>query len=262
MLTIKNRAFVGISVSVHVERAGEQYINDSYVEAVYHADCVPFIIAVPDAALKGSYEAIADKVTEGLGGLLLSGGCDVDARCYGEENLPFNGSFMEERDLFEIALCRSAVRRKKPIFGICRGEQVLNVAMGGTLYQDIERQNPDRTILMHNQKAPTHACSHSVKIEPDSLIRRIMMEESGPILPIDVNSFHHQAVKTVAPGFKVTAAASDGIIEAIEPVSAENFCHPFTIGLQWHPERMWKYHKSAARLFSAFAEACGGNADS
>ncbi|MDR3331821.1 MAG: gamma-glutamyl-gamma-aminobutyrate hydrolase family protein [Synergistaceae bacterium] len=256
MGSAQDRPLVGISVSASVERAGEQYVYDNYIAAIYHAGCTPLIIPLPDIELKGSYDVLAERVVNSLDGLLLSGGCDIDARLYGEENFPFNGSFVEERDLFEIESCRSAARQKKPILGICRGEQVLNVAMGGTLFQDIGSQNAGRTMLMHVQKAPTYSCSHDVKLEPDSQIRRIVLDESGAS-SIEVNSFHHQAVKAVAPCLRVTAVSSDGIIEAIEPISPDGPYHPFTIGVQWHPERMWKYHQSAARLFASFAKACG-----
>jgi len=256
MGSAQDRPLVGISVSVSVERAGEQYVYDNYIAAIYHAGCTPLIIPLPDIELKGSYDVLAERVVNSLDGLLLSGGCDIDARLYGEENFPFNGSFVEERDLFEIESCRSAARQKKPILGICRGEQVLNVAMGGTLFQDIGSQNAGRTMLMHVQKAPTYSCSHDVKLEPDSQIRRIVLDESGAS-SIEVNSFHHQAVKAVAPClFKASAFASDGIIEAIEP-AGDDASHRFTIGVQWHPERMWRHHKTAEFLFARFAEACG-----
>jgi putative glutamine amidotransferase len=259
--------FVGVSINIDSDHPNEQNIHESYTESLYQARCIPFIIPLPRIDLKGSYPALADKAIERLDGLLLTGGDDVDAKRYDEENLSFNGDFSEERDLFEIELCKSAARRKKPILGICRGIQLLNVAMGGTLFQDIERQNAGKKPIMHYQKAPSYSCVHYIKIEPGSQISRalqlsdescetIAAGEDG-FLSIQVNSFHHQGVKDVAPGFKVSAFASDGIVEAIEPKDGSDLnLHAFTVGVQWHPERMWKHHKTAKNLFLKFADVC------
>jgi putative glutamine amidotransferase len=254
---------VGIGANVDDDSPGVQNIYDSYVDAVYSAGCLPFIIPLPDISIKNEYEAFARRAIECADGLLLSGGDDVDAQIYGEDNMPFNGSFSEERDLFETALVRTAAEMKKPVFGICRGVQLLNVAMGGTLYQDIERQNADKRVLMHRQKAPSYSAVHSAAIEKGSVLESIVLEtmthadesrDSGGRVRIAVNSFHHQAVKDVARGFRASAFAGDGIIEAIEPEPGNNTAHPFTMGVQWHPERMFKYHAHARALFARFAE--------
>jgi putative glutamine amidotransferase len=258
--------FVGISINIDVSKPDEQNIDVCYVESIYQAHCIPFIIPLPCIDLKSSYPALADKTIERLDGLVLTGGDDVDAKCYNEENLSFNGSFFEERDLFEIELCRSAARQKKPILGICRGIQLLNTAMGGTLFQDIKRQNAEKELLMHYQKAPSYSCVHDIKIEPDSQISLALLSpektdepvtaDKDGFFTIRVNSFHHQGVKDIAPCFKISAFAGDGIIEAIEPKESGLPMHPFTIGVQWHPERMWKHHKTAKNLFINFADAC------
>lgn len=254
---------MGIGANIDDDSPGVQNIYDSYVDAVYDAGCLPFIIPLPDISVKNEYEALARRAVECVDGLLLSGGDDVDAQVYGEDNMSFNGCFSEERDMFEIALVKGAAEMKKPVFGICRGVQILNVAMGGTLYQDIERQNPDRNVLAHRQKAPSYSASHSVAIEKGSILEGIVLkappQEDGQRDPrggvrIGVNSFHHQAVKDVARGFKASAFAGDGIIEAIEPEPGNGAIHPFTIGVQWHPERMFKYHAHAKALFAKFAE--------
>jgi putative glutamine amidotransferase len=233
---------------------------------MYNAQCSPFIIPLPCIGLKNSYALLAEAAMENLDGLLLTGGDDVDAALYGDVNFPFNGAFSEERDLFEIELCRCAARRKKPILGICRGIQIFNVSMGGTLFQDIAKQNPGKTILMHSQLAPSYSCVHDVLFAADSTLGRAILEPGEQCGPggsteasVRVNSFHHQAVRDVAPGFVASAFSPDGVIEAIEPNSGDGgSVHPFSIGVQWHPERMWRHHKSAERLFIEFASACRG----
>ena len=256
---------VGIGANVDDDSPEMQNIYDSYLNAVYGAGCLPFIIPLTDISVKDEYEALARHAIERVDGLLLSGGDDVDAQLYGEDNMPFNGGFSEERDLFEIALVRVAAEMKKPIFGICRGAQLLNVAMGGTLYQDIENQRADKNVLMHRQKAPSHSAVHSVAIERGSVLESIILaaltgdderhKDHAGRVRIGVNSFHHQAVKDVARGFKASAFAGDGIIEAIEPEPGNGAAHHFTIGVQWHPERMFKYHAHARALFAKFAGA-------
>ncbi|MDR3280675.1 MAG: gamma-glutamyl-gamma-aminobutyrate hydrolase family protein [Synergistaceae bacterium] len=257
---------VGIGANVDDDQPGVQNIYESYVEAVYSAGCLPLIIPLPNIKLKHMYESLAERAVGSLDAILLSGGDDVDAALYGEENMPYNGSFSEERDLFEIALARRAARMRKPVLGICRGVQILNVAMGGTLYQDIEHQSEGKRTLMHRQKAPSYSAVHKVKVRWGSRVASLLLDideleektnksEDG-FVTVDVNSFHHQAVKDVAPGFAATAFAPDGIIEAIEPASSGDM-HPFTLGVQWHPERMWKHHSHAERLFKQLAEAAG-----
>lgn len=243
---------VGVTANIDDDKVGTQTIYSSYVDAIYHAGAIPLVLPIPDITLDDSYRAFAERMISGLDGLLLTGGDDVDAARYGEENFTFNGCFTEERDLFEIELCRAADAQNKPILGICRGAQLLNVAMGGTLFQDITRQNLQKTLLIHAQKSPSYSAVHDAFIEPGSHIERMLAPSGGKIR---VNSFHHQAVKDVAPGFIASAVASDGIIEAIEKKSAD--AGGFVFGIQWHPERMWRRHEHARRLFAAFADACG-----
>jgi putative glutamine amidotransferase len=251
--------FIGVTANIDGNKIETQTIYTSYVDAVYHASAIPIILPIPDITLKDSYGKIAELMISGVSGLFLTGGDDVSGMLYGEENFAFNGSFTEERDLFEISLCRAAAKQKKPILGVCRGIQLLNVAMGGTLFQDITKQNPKKTLLLHAQQAPSYSGAHDVLLAPGSQAARLLVPDEPGAPRITVNSFHHQAVKGTAPGFMASAEASDGIIEAIEPVNPQNGdMHPFTIGVQWHPERMWKLHAHARRLFSAFAEACGG----
>jgi putative glutamine amidotransferase len=154
-----------------------------------------------------------------------------------------------ERDEFELALVREARRRGLPIFAICRGIQVLNVACGGTLVQDIPSQVENA--LEHSLKVPPHRAfdyAHDVWIEDDSLLSKLLEERLNGSDSCAVNSRHHQAVKTVAPGFRVVATAPDGIIEAIEDPEAD-----FCLGVQWHPENFWRTGEFRP-LFEGFVE--------
>jgi putative glutamine amidotransferase len=259
---------IGITADIDEGKSRKHFLHESYAAALYHAHCAPLLIAAPSLCFKAEYEALAERFIACVDGLLLSGGDDINALLYKEENYAFNGTFTEERDLFEIALCRCAVRHGKPVLGICRGIQSMNVALGGSLFQDIAAQSPDKQVLGHYQKAPAYSASHEVELSRSSTLARILLGHDGEdkrVVSLLVNSFHHQAVKRVAPGFVAVAHTRDGVIEAIEPVAT---ClpqaqygqpHPFTIGVQWHPERMYLHHKHAERLFQGFAAACGGS---
>ena len=186
---------------------------------------------------------------KGIGGLLLPGGGDVEPARYGEEPHPSLVDVEPLRDEFEIALVREARSRNLPIFAICRGLQVLNVAFGGTLVQDIPSQVPGA--LEHRLAVPPHeafALAHEVWIDKDTKLARLMNERLGGADTCDVNSRHHQAVKQVAPNFNVSATAPDGVVEAIEDPSA-----PFCLAVQWHPENFWRTGEFRP-LFETFVE--------
>ncbi|RKN75980.1 gamma-glutamyl-gamma-aminobutyrate hydrolase family protein [Paenibacillus ginsengarvi] len=176
-------------------------------------------------------------------GLLLSGGSDIDPAHYGEEPLPELGRVTPERDRLELLLVREFAAKDKPIFAICRGHQVLNVALGGSLYQDIHSQCGG---LQHNQKAPRSYATHRIRAEENSIVSRIAGASE-----FRVNSFHHQAVKDAAPGLRITARSEDGIVEAIE---SEN--HRFVLGVQWHPEDTAEVDEVSRNLFVKFVAAC------
>jgi putative glutamine amidotransferase len=185
----------------------------------------------------------------GIGGLLLPGGGDVEPARYGEEPHPSLVDVEPLRDEFEIALVREARSRNLPIFAICRGLQVLNVAFGGTLVQDIPTQVPGA--LEHRFAVPPHeafALAHEVWIDKDTKLARLMNERLGGADTCEVNSRHHQAVKQVAPNFHVSATAPDGVIEAIEDPAA-----PFCLAVQWHPENFWRTGEFRP-LFETFVE--------
>ena len=192
---------------------------------------------------------VVDALT-GVDGLLLSGGEDVAPERYGETPHPTVTEVDPARDAFEIALIAEARQRDLPIFAICRGIQILNVACGGSLVQDIPSQLSGP--MDHNFTVPPHqpfSRAHEVWIEKDSLLAALLRERLSDADSCEVNSRHHQSVKTLAPGFKVSATAPDGVIEAIEDPAA-TFC----LGVQWHPENFWRTGEFRS-LFEGFLNA-------
>lgn len=190
-------------------------------------------------------------VARGAGGVLLSGGGDVLPSIYGEPPHPSFAAAEAGRDEYEIELVRLALEADLPVFAICRGIQVLNVACGGTLIQDIPSEVSGA--LEHRLPVPPHqpfALAHDVWIEKDSLLVRSMSERLGDADGCGVNSRHHQAIKTLGAGLVATATAPDGVIEAVEDPS-RRFC----LGVQWHPENFWRTGEFRP-LFEAFVKAC------
>jgi putative glutamine amidotransferase len=180
-------------------------------------------------------------------GLLLTGGLDVDPAVYGEADRHPTVELAPERDDYELALARTALARGLPILAICRGAQVLNVAAGGTLVQDLPSQQP--STLGHSVVEPRTAIAHAVTVLAGTRLADALGDRLGPDQRVAVNSRHHQAVRTVAPGFVQSAIAPDGVIEAIERPSG-----PFCVGVQWHPENFWRTGEFAP-LFRSFVDS-------
>ncbi|WP_391207837.1 gamma-glutamyl-gamma-aminobutyrate hydrolase family protein [Psychrobacillus sp. L4] len=187
-----------------------------------------------------------DTIAEMIDGLLLTGGGDIDPTLFGEEPLQGLGDITPERDAFEIAMIQKMLELNKPILGLCRGAQILNIAVGGDMYQDIYSQIESK-LLQHNQQAPRWHGSHFVQVMKGSLLHGIVRAEQ-----FKINSYHHQANRGVPNGFAVSAVSSDGIVEAIESKN-----HRFVMGLQWHPEYLvLKNDSISASIFTAFIDAC------
>ena len=210
-----------------------------YVAGVAQAGGTPMILP----PLPGMAEEVAGRID----GLLLCGGSDLDPGYYGEEPIPELGETLPERDTFEMALVEQALERGVPVFGICRGLQVLNVALGGTLYQDLPSQLPTDGSIAHRQQMPKWQWTHEVEVDGDSSIARIM--ETGGLR---VNSYHHQAVKDLAHGLVVVARASDGVVEAVE---SPNLSERWLVGVQWHAEAMRDTGSAHRNLFEAHVAA-------
>jgi putative glutamine amidotransferase len=166
-------------------------------------------------------------------GLMLTGGGDVDPTLYGEEPLASFQAAESGRDAFEIELSRAAIASRIPLLAICRGMQVLNVAMGGTLIQDIPSQVPGA--LEHSVPEPRFHIAHEVWVAKGSTLSTLLADHMEDGETCHVNSRHHQSVKQAASGFEVTATSPDGVIEAMEMAGA-----PFCVAVQWHPENFWR----------------------
>lgn len=215
-------------------------VNSHYVTAVQSAGGLPLAVCPSEAGFPdpGEYLSRADA-------LLLTGGMDVWPRFYGQEPHAGIGMVCSSRDLCELAFARHALANGIPVLGICRGIQILNVAAGGSLHQDLVTLPRDPPLL-HFQTAERGAEWHSVSVEADSRINRIM----GGLIRggvLQVNSIHHQSVDRLADGWRITAHAPDGVVEAMEMED-----HPFAIGVQWHPEEM-PNHLPLIEAFVRFA---------
>jgi putative glutamine amidotransferase len=208
-----------------------------YVEGVAAAGGAPVVL--PPVVGRRAAEALLD----GLDGLLLSGGSDLDPGYYGEEPVAELGVTIPERDAFEMALLEHALRRQIPIFGICRGMQVLNVALGGTLYQDLPSQMDHMVLLGHRQDTPKWQPTHEVEVDGGSKVAKIMGTDE-----LKVNSYHHQGVKDLASGLVAVAYSPDGVIEAVE---SGDLSKRWMIGVQWHAEAMRDAGPEHQKLFEA-----------
>jgi putative glutamine amidotransferase len=214
------------------------FLRARYIQAVEELGGIPLIlplVAEPSARRR---------LLDGVDGLLLTGsGPDLPPRLYGERQRYKFLLVSERRADFEMELVHQARQRDLPLLGICGGMQTVNVACGGSLYQDIPAQVPGA--LDHRQKARAIHVAHPVTVTPKSLLNKVVARRK-----LMVNSSHHQSVKAVAPSLKASAVAPDGIIEAIESPT-----HRFLLALQWHPEFLFERHKAHRRLFEALLYA-------
>ena len=205
-------------------------LNTAYVKALESAGLVPLAIPTMLAAERAAAALAA------VQGLVLTGGEDVAPARYGATPHPRLGDVDPVRDAAELALIAAARARRLPVLAICRGIQILNVALGGTLYQDLDSERPGSVV--HTDEMSRHA----VRVEPGSLLERTLGARSA-----SVNSRHHQAIRDLAPALKAVAWAEDGVIEAAEPADA---AAPWTVAVQWHPEDL-----TERALFEGFARA-------
>ena len=232
-------------ISLHVigltpsqDEKGRQFLNPDYIASVLRSGALPLVLPLTWD------EACLAEALGRIDGLLLTGGADVGPDRYGEEKLSLCGETAPERDRMEFFLCRRALEKNLPLLAICRGHQVLNCVLGGTLYQDVAAQYGDS--LKHPCYDTPRDPVHGVTAAEDSRLFRITGMRS-----LRVNSRHHQAVKDLGRGLAVSARAEDGLIEGIELPDRK-----FVVGVQWHPESLSDRYAEAQRLFDALAEAC------
>lgn len=245
-----NRPIIGIVGNMETVEKGiflgneRTYINNDYVTSILKVGGIPMILPVID-----DEEAIKDLV-KNVDGILISGGSDVNPLIYGEEPTDKLGEISHERDNFDISVVKNAFNLGKPILGICRGLQIMNVVFGGTLHQDLSYI--DGSYIKHYQESRNTLHCHSVDVYEDTKLGEIIGKS------VIANSFHHQSVKDIAPGFIVSAMSRDNVIEAIEKVGEE-----FVIGVQWHPEVMVALEDNLmVNLFEKFIENSANSKDS
>lgn len=226
---------IGIPAEIRIIKNLERNsVDNNEVAGVIKHGGVPVLIPTRSPELMEQYIDLID-------GLLLPGGPDVAPRFYGEEPVPELGDTDSLLDESSIELAKLAVEHQKPIFAICRGIQVVNVALGGTLYQDMASKR-NKPVLQHYQKAPMDQGTHTISVTPDSYLAKIIGHDET----IYVNSHHHEAVKAISPELKISALAKDGIIEGVE--SADDLI----VGVQWHPEAMYQTDEKQDALFADF----------
>lgn len=244
------RPLIGIAYADSSVRDSEMrirtYVSRKYFHAVQKAGADPILLPAP-LLLPGCdsapfFSRFADRYLGMIDGLLLPGGEDVHPRYQGEDPLPTLDLVNPFRDEFELTLARKAFHDfRLPVLGICRGAQVLAIALGGKVHQDIAAVAG----VQHSQKAPRWSPSHQVAAVRDSRLAAALGAEK-----VFTNSFHHQAVKDVPEGFVASGKTADGMIEAIESRAAQ-----FCIGVQWHPEETFDGDEPSRNLFSAFVSA-------
>lgn len=233
------RPLIGVTPYMEIDQS-RYMVSNANIKAIYEAGGMPVILPylLNDEDL--------NQIVNQIDGLYLTGGDDIDPTLFGEEPHPKLGSIIPHRDRAEIALTKKMLGKNKPVLGVCRGSQILNIAAGGDMYQDMYAQI-ERPLLQHSQKAPREHGSHFVDVTKGSLLHHVTGTET-----LRVNSVHHQANRRVPLPFQISGKASDGIIEAIE--SKE---HRFVLGVQWHPESMAVFGDEASKnIYQQFVETC------
>jgi putative glutamine amidotransferase len=216
-------------------------LAEAYIQSVANAGGLPVLVPL------GQPEEALEALLSRLDGLLFSGGGDIQPDCYGGLPHPSIYSVDADRDRTELHLAQVLIQRGQPFLGICRGFQVLNVALGGSLYEDIADQHPAALKHDYFPHWPRTHLAHLVQIEPTSRLAAILGQSEA-----QVNSLHHQGVRQVAAALTPTALAPDGIVEAVELPG-----HPFGLAIQWHPEWL-QAHAPMRDLFKAFIQASLG----
>jgi putative glutamine amidotransferase len=241
MSKAKPAPVIGVSTgALWPDGARRHACGDTYVASLLEAGGLPILLPNPATDAEGRAEEYLDRVE----GLVLIGGDDVHPSFYGEAPRPELGDVDEVRDRFELALARAAHRRRIPTLAICRGLQVANVALGGTLVQDIPTQVASG-VRHRSKESLATMLDHDVDVAAGTRLRTILGVDRAA-----VNSNHHQSAARVAPSLRVSARAEDGVVEGLEDPT-----HPYFVGVQWHPEKSGHEALSKA-IFRSFVDAC------
>jgi putative glutamine amidotransferase len=231
------KPLIGLTPLVDIERES-YWMLPGYMELLEEAGAVPVMLPITDEP--ASIRRIAEK----MDGILITGGHDVALWVYGALPEADNVKPCPERDRMELILIREALKADKPIFGICRGLQILNTALGGTLWQDLPTQHPSS--IKHVQEEDYDTPSHAVSLPEGSFLKDLLGQNE-----IRVNSFHHQAIKDLAPALKASAYSPDGLIEAVEMPGKR-----FVKAVQWHPEFAFRKDMNCRKIAAQFVKAC------
>lgn len=244
------RPLIGILYSDCSVRDNEMrirtYVSRKYSNAILRSGGDPVLLPVPfvPGMKLNEIHRLAERYLGIVDGIVLAGGEDVHPRFQDEDPIPALGTVNPLRDEFELIVTELAYNKfKKPILGICRGIQVIAIALGGMVHQDIS----GIAKVQHSQTSPRWSPSHFINIVHDTRLASLAGDEC-----IMVNSFHHQAVKAIPIGFTSAADTSDGIIEAIEPLDSKRFC----LGVQWHPEETFDTDDFSKSIFKALVDSC------
>lgn len=236
---MKKKPVIGI-IPLWDEEKESVWMVPGYLDGIRDAGGIPMILPLaPHMEDIGQLDSMID-------GYLFTGGHDVDSHMYGEEPLPVCGTCCHERDILEKEIYGIAKAEDKPVLGICRGIQLINVLQGGTLYQDLPQQFSGTKEIEHHMIAPYDRTVHEVSITEGTPLYTLLEQKTLP-----VNSYHHQGVRTLGEGLEVMAVSEDGLVEGIYVPDKK-----FIWGIQWHPEFIYQKDDTARKIFRAFVEAC------
>ncbi len=234
---LMKKPYIGVIALVD-EKKESYWMLPGYLKALEEAGAIPLVLPLTED------EEILNQIINDIDGLLLTGGHDISPSIYNEEVYENAGVACVERDTSEILLIRKAIEKNMPLLGICRGIQLLNAVLGGTLYQDLPSQYNSE--ISHQMTKPYDRAVHNVTILPETLLSEII-----PSGEIGVNSYHHQAIKDLASSLKVAAISEDKLVEAVYIPTQK-----FALAVQWHPEFSYKVDAHSMNIFKAFAQAC------
>lgn len=226
-LQAARKPMVGISCGGGKDKSS---VGFSYIQAITKAGGIPVLLPCTKDV------DVIEEAMKKMDAVVFTGGEDYDPAIFGEERHPALGKVNGFRDTSDIAYARAAIRMKKPILGICRGEQLLNIVFGGTLYQDL----PAQMNVHHRQTEPGEVPTHEIKVDRNSLLYSLMQSET-----LNVNTFHHQAVKAPGKGLRVIAMSTDGVVEAFQSEGKR----PKILAVQFHPEKLVEANKSWEAIF-------------